>query len=515
MKITVILTSYNHGRYLTQSIESVLNQTYQDYEFIIVDDFSDDASWEIICEYKKRNPKIINIRHKYNWGSGSVQDVVINYATGDYIAIHHSDDIWDKDKLQKQVDAIKKIPNCAAVFTNATAIDETGKEYLDKEGFYYNLFSVKNRSRHEWLNYFFYKGNCLCHPSILIRKDVYMEDGFFRKGLRQIPDFVKWIQVCKKYEIYVLSEPLVKFRVHNAGKNTSGMRADTQIRSTVELFLMLNEYADIKERGELLKIFPEAEKYCSETFFSPEYVFGRICTEEGMPSYTRLFGNQLLYRVLNNFEMANKIKREYHYDYRDYIKENGMYDIFGILPSAFEQRRTLYVNRGKGYCSEDCIVEKFVLRDKEVFEMNCRLSFGIDEKLLGLRFDPAEGVMIRAQLIKVTLNGIELEYMGENALFHENGLDIFVNLDPIYNIKIPEIIDDQYNMEIVITGQIERLTEDEIDKVVTTVMYEKREALNSLQVYESECKRMSEELEAIKRTKLYRVVNKFNSKSSK
>ncbi len=515
MKVTVILTSYNHEKFIRESIDSILSQTYKNFEFIIVDDCSSDASWDIICNYKKEHPDIITIRHTYNWGSGSIEDTVKKYANGDYIAIHHCDDIWEKDKLQKQVEAIMKIPNCAAVFTNAIAIDETGKEYLDKEGFYYNLFSVKNRSRHEWLNHFFYKGNCLCHPSILIRKDVYMDDGFFRKGLRQIPDFVKWIQVCKKYEIYVLSEPLVKFRVHNAGKNTSGMRADTQIRSTVELFLMLNEYADIKERVELLKIFPEAEKYCSEKIFSSEYVFGRICTEEGMPSYTRLYGNQLLYKVLNEPELADLIKKQNHYDYKDYIKENGKYDIFGVLPSAFEQKRTLYFDKGRGFCSTDCVVEKFVLKDKAIFEMNCQLSFEEDEKLFGLRFDPVEGVMIRAQLNKVTLNGVELEHMGENALCHNNEMDIFVNLDPIYSIKVPELIDNECSMEIVITGQIERLTNEEIDKAVTTIVYEKRTALESLQICEAECERMSSELEAIKSTRLYRVANKIHPKSSK
>ena len=87
-----------------------------------------------------------------------------------------------------------------------------------------------------------------------------MEDGFFRKGLKQIPDFVKWIQVCKKHEIYVIPDALVKFRIHEEGKNTSGLRADTQIRSTIELFLMLDEFVTITNKDDFLKIFPEARK---------------------------------------------------------------------------------------------------------------------------------------------------------------------------------------------------------------------------------------------------------------
>ena len=107
--------------------------------------------------------------------------------------------------------------------------------------------------------------------------------------------------------VYVIPERLVKFRIHNEGKNTSGMRADTQVRSTVELNLMLQEYAAIQEKEEFLRIFPEAKKYSTEDFFCAEYAFGRICTQEGMPSYTRIFGVQLLYDVLNDTEKAKII----------------------------------------------------------------------------------------------------------------------------------------------------------------------------------------------------------------
>ena len=158
MKVSVILTSYNHENFIKESIESVLNQTYNDIEFIIVDDCSIDSSWEIICKYKEQNPEIITIRHEYNWHGGTVADVVENYATGEYIALHHSDDVWELDKLEKQVHAMKDTLNCVAVFTNAKAIDDKGNDYSDENGFYFNLFQVENRSRQEWLNYFFYKG---------------------------------------------------------------------------------------------------------------------------------------------------------------------------------------------------------------------------------------------------------------------------------------------------------------------------------------------------------------------
>lgn len=469
MKISVILTSYNHAQFIKQSIDSVLNQTYPNFELIIVDDCSTDSSWDIISQYKKEHPEIITIHHKYNWGGGVVADTVQNYATGEYIALHHSDDVWKHDKLQKQVKVIKKHPEYVAVFSNAMVIDDDGNDYDDENSFYYDLFSVENRTRYEWLNYFFYHGNCLCHPSILVKKSVYEEDGFFRKGLRQIPDFVKWIQICKKYEIYVLPDKLVKFRVHKSGENTSGMRADTQIRSSIEMFLMLNEFASIRDKDEFLSIFPNAKQYCTNEFFSTEYVLGRICTEEGMPHYARLFGVQLLYSVFNNPDYTNLNEIECDYSEKEFKYENGKYDIFGMIPKAFEQIRSLYYDIGNGFSAEKVVTEKFTLRVSDRFHTCFIIDLPKGEYLKGLRFDPSEGVMIKADIFQILVNGLQTNSISESALCSIEGKDIFATLDPIYEIMIPKEVIGQQHIEVDILGEIERLTDEEIAKVMALI----------------------------------------------
>ncbi|MBQ7943974.1 MAG: glycosyltransferase [Lachnospiraceae bacterium] len=488
MKISVILTSYNHEKFIAQSIESVLNQTYQDFEFIIVDDCSTDSSWEIISRYKEKYPQIKVIRHDYNWHGGTVEDTIRNYATGDYIALHHSDDVWDENKLQMQITEMENNPGCAAVFTNAKAIDDNGEDYSDENGFYYNLFQVENRSRYEWLNYFFYNGNCLCHPSILIRKDIYEEDGFFRKGLRQIPDFVKWIQVCRKHEIRVLAEPLVKFRVHEAGKNASGMRAETQIRSTIELYLMLEEYAKIKEYDEFISVFPEETEYCVKDFFIPEYALGRICTKPNLQPYTRIYGISLLYQVLNDSAKADVIKNVYHYTMQDFMDENGKYDIFGILPEAFEQQRSIYVDTGNGFNTDEVYHQKFTLGDSEIVDWKCEIKVESGKQIRRLRFDPAESVMIKNTIISITINGNKVECIPTNALVKKDGKDIFVSLDPIYEIEMHGEFQKDEQIVLSIVGEIERLTDDEIANVVSDMVYEKRDA-----IYECQAKLLEKE----------------------
>lgn len=480
MKISVILTSYNHEKFLAESIDSILNQTYKDFEFIIVDDCSTDSSWRIIEKYKNAYPEITILRHEQNWGNGVVKDTVKNYATGEYIAIHHSDDLWKADKLEKQIAVFREHPEYAAVFTNASAIDEDGNPYEDESGFYYNLFQVENRSRHQWLNHFFFHGNCLCHPSILVKKSVYEEDGFFRQGLKQIPDFVKWIQICKKYEIYVIPEILVKFRVHAAGRNTSGMRSDTQIRSTVELFLMLQEYADIGDMKEFLSIFPEAGKYCTGKQISTGYILGRICTEEGMPPYTRLFGIQQLYKALNSEDPAEQLEIGDSFSANDFAKMNARYDLFGILPKAFEQDRSIYYDCGNGYNAENVVKQRYTFDQELAFRMHAIIQAPDNMGIKRLRFDPAEGLLIKAKIESVTINGENIDFEAENALQKKEGNDIFINPDPIYELKLPQHIANLGQMNVEIQGTISRLTDNEIGDVVTEFMYRSRDDKNEI-----------------------------------
>ena len=122
VRVSIILTSYNHAKYLRQAIESVLNQTFTDYELIIWDDASTDDSWEIINSYQDRRIRafrnVVNLRGNISRG--------LEVAQGEYVAIHHSDDAWEPTKLEKQV-SLDQNPDIAAVFTHVQVIDEEGQ----------------------------------------------------------------------------------------------------------------------------------------------------------------------------------------------------------------------------------------------------------------------------------------------------------------------------------------------------------------------------------------------------
>ena len=326
-KISVILTSYNHNKFIGEAIDSVLQQTLQDFELIIWDDASSDGSWYLINQYT--DPRIKAFRNETNKGPVfGINKAISEIAVGEYIAMHHSDDVWEVDKLQKQIDFLEAHPQVGAVFSDALAINEQSEPLRDSQHFYVDVFKQANRSRHEWLHFFFNTGNALCHPSLLIRKQCYAECGLYNSSLAQVPDFDMWIRLCLKYEIYVLPEFLVKFRVRDYEANTSGNRPDTRTRGLYEYYKVLSNYQAIQSLDELVKIFPNAQKHYRKEVTSPHFALAMVALEEKPFPFTELFGLEVLSSALVDVKQAAEIKQFYNFDYQNLITISAQHDVF-------------------------------------------------------------------------------------------------------------------------------------------------------------------------------------------
>jgi glycosyltransferase involved in cell wall biosynthesis len=266
--VSVILTSFNHEKYIREAIESVLNQVFTDFELIIWDDCSSDNSWHIISQYS--DPRIKTFRNEVTKGPvEGVNKAISEVTSGKYIGIHHSDDVWEVEKLKKQVAFLDSHPEIGAVFTNALAIGEDSGLLNDTSHFYSNIFDQPNRTRHEWLNYFFYRGNALCHPSLLIRKRCYSDCGPYRFGLAQMADFDMWIRLCLKYEIRVLPEKLIRFRVRGKEANASGNRPETRIRGATEFYQLFAHYLKLDSFEEFVTVFQKRNNSIKKMRLSP------------------------------------------------------------------------------------------------------------------------------------------------------------------------------------------------------------------------------------------------------
>ncbi len=361
-KVSVILTSFNHEKFLREAINSVLNQTYQDFELIIWDDASSDNSWHLIKQYADTRIKAFrnDTRKRGIWG---VNKAISEIASGRYIAIHHSDDVWEPDKLEKQVAFLNAHKDIGAVFTHAFVIKEDGQPLTDRNHFYFNIFDQPNRNRHEWLRFFFGHGNALCHPSVLVRKSCYEKCGLYRYGLAQICDFDLWLRLCSRYEIHILPEKLVRFRIHDDEANTSGSRMDTRIRVRYEFYKLLSNYRNLTSFDELTKIFPSASKYFRKEETDLDFALAMICLEEKPFPFTVLFGQDLLFEIISDQERAKRIKRLYDFDYKNFIDLTAKNDVFSLeeitsLNTAIGKRDEILSNLNQAMAEHEAAEKK-------------------------------------------------------------------------------------------------------------------------------------------------------------
>jgi hypothetical protein len=304
-KVSVVLTSFNHSKYICEAIDSVLNQTFIDFELIIWDDFSTDNSWELINKYT--DIRIKAIRNTKNRGAvEGINNAISELANGEYIAIHHSDDVWELDKLEKQVAFLDGHSDIGAVFTRVKIIDEDGAAFLDLQHSYSSVFQQHNRSRFDWLRFFFFHGNCLCHPSVLVRRTTYEVVGLYDRRLAQVPDFDMWIRICLLQEIHILDEFLVKFRVRAGEANQSGRKPETMIRGANEQLLVLRNYLQIESEQDLCEVFPEISmRFQSD---SPTHYKLAIYAVETDDCVLQAFGLEILYMLMADERTATELE---------------------------------------------------------------------------------------------------------------------------------------------------------------------------------------------------------------
>jgi glycosyltransferase involved in cell wall biosynthesis len=340
-KISVILTSYNHDNYINEAIDSVLNQTFTDFELIIWDDGSSDHSWYLINQYN--DARIKAFRNDVNEGPVfGINKAISEMATGDYIAIHHSDDVWELDKLEKQVGFLNTNQNFGAVFTWAQIIDEQGNEQEN------NYFIQENKSRWQWLQQLFTGDNRLNHPSILIRKQCYQDVGLYHYSLAQTPDAEMWSRVLIKFPIHIIQEKLTKHRLFSNDTNTSGHRIDVKIRTNNEWHIIRENFLSLADFEDIIAIFPNLERYKNPAGFNNKFLLAMACLYECKQRNAWQLGLAWLFELINDSTAYKKITELYAFSYSDLIKLTAEFDVYGIESVSLAELQTEVENLRAG-----------------------------------------------------------------------------------------------------------------------------------------------------------------------
>ncbi len=187
LKVSVIMAVYNSEKSIHTAIESILNQTYKDFEFIIVDDGSSDNSYEIIKKYANNDTRIRLIKNDNNIGLTKSLNKAIKQAKGQIIARQDDDDISLPDRLSLQVKFLEKNPDYS--FCGCNGIIKQNKEELQE---YFDFNEIRKN---------LIINNCFAHPSIAIRKSVFGKFGYYDENYLYGQDYEMWCRLVYKYQL--------------------------------------------------------------------------------------------------------------------------------------------------------------------------------------------------------------------------------------------------------------------------------------------------------------------------
>lgn len=252
--VSIVVPNYNHGRFLRQRLDTILAQSYQDFELILLDDCSYDDSLSILRKYAS-DPRVRIDANKANSGSTFKQwNKGVRLARGKYVWVAESDDYADPRLLDKLVAVLDSDPIVTFTYCRSWRVDENNRP--DGFGDYYLVDLAPDR----WTSDFSISGEEMCREyfaqanavpnasSVVFRKSVYREIGGADETLRLCGDWKLWASMALKGRVAYLSEPMNYFRHHSASVRARAESSNERDVEFLRLFRWMTGQVTVPER---------------------------------------------------------------------------------------------------------------------------------------------------------------------------------------------------------------------------------------------------------------------------
>lgn len=208
---SVLLPVYNGAATLRETIDSVLAQSEPDFEFLIIDDASRDASAQIIREYAARDPRIRAVVHEQNRGLAASLNEGLESAGSELILRIDQDDVALPRRLRTQVDFMRSRPEVGAAGSHVY--------HMGRKPKYDRL--VRLPAEHEDIMRILPRQNCMYHPAMMLRRSAALEVGGYREQFRNAEDYDLWLRLSRRWRLANVQEPLMRYRFSVGGMSFS------------------------------------------------------------------------------------------------------------------------------------------------------------------------------------------------------------------------------------------------------------------------------------------------------
>lgn len=238
--VSVCVPAYNEEEYLPVTIESVLDQTFEDFELVVADDGSTDGTRDVVESYAEDDDRVEYV-YQENAGVATAQNTAIEHASGQFVAILEADDLWEPQKLERHVEVMTET-GADMTHSDAYVVDGdgnvTGTHFEDGP-------PPRQDDRETFLRELFYR-NFVCTPTVVIRNSV-IGDRPFDESYDQSHDHDLWVRIAAEHDVRYIDEPLARKRFHGGNlsgnyENATEMR-EKFVETTVERYPQLRPVA--------------------------------------------------------------------------------------------------------------------------------------------------------------------------------------------------------------------------------------------------------------------------------
>lgn len=215
-RVSVCVPTYNGARYLRETLDSILGQTWQDFELLVVDDDSGDDTEAIAKSYT--DPRIRFVRNPTRLGLAGNWNRCVELARGEYVCLFHQDDVMEPDNLAAKVAVLNQNATAGLVYSNVSQIGPNGERISDHWYFRPDPADVGVHTGQAFFRRLLLGVNEICCPSVVIRRACFERLGGFDPRLPFTADWEMWLRIALFYDIAYLAEPLIRYRRHSANE---------------------------------------------------------------------------------------------------------------------------------------------------------------------------------------------------------------------------------------------------------------------------------------------------------
>lgn len=248
--VSVVMASFNSSKFIIDSIDSVLTQSYRNLELIIVDDGSTDSTVELILGKQKQDPRIFFYQLKHSGNPSIPRNHGLKNAKGEYVAFIDSDDLWTKRKIEIQIKAFKVNPKFSFLYGASVSFGDVNM--LSSK---YELLPLPFRAaenHHQLLTI----GNTIPLSSVMARKDLLLQvNGFDEDPQLKVEDYDLWIRLSEKSDFKFICALLVYYRVHSNQFSLNWQEQSRRLNYlAIKRNLNLPEHNRLRDKGLVIKI---------------------------------------------------------------------------------------------------------------------------------------------------------------------------------------------------------------------------------------------------------------------